>query len=358
MTSFCGDRRSHISLLKQIRYLLTPGKGPTATGGFQDQKQLGSSFMFHLAKHTPMIWNQLNTNEKTKITALMKAHLLSSAFTSSDQNYYIIHKKQQRTMTGDFNQWVHGNPNYRNGIVGQVIIATLFLGRNEAKKFILNYDHKQFRTTLKNLNLTNLLKTYTSSDPNAPTASEIEWTVHRPYIYKKIPHSDLLKIYSHMTLFTYDRKVQCAANSNNVGIKGKNGAWGGFMAKNCNLLPNKGILGMLTEFDRWDGGGRRISAHYSNDGWYVNNYSHLALLIKGEWQNNSETKEVLRRMKVGFEDFLFKIDPQKGGGFHDFRHGNGYGPYGINDTFGHTINASFSNIIFTYHGLWNSRKYD
>src|SRR5262245_20259348 len=40
LNSYCGDTRLDAKLLAQIRYLLQGNRGPTATGGYQDQKQL------------------------------------------------------------------------------------------------------------------------------------------------------------------------------------------------------------------------------------------------------------------------------------------------------------------------------
>ena len=57
LAAYCGDSRLDKELLAQIRNLLDPTKGPTATGGYQDQKQLGAALMFFLAKRTPEIWN-------------------------------------------------------------------------------------------------------------------------------------------------------------------------------------------------------------------------------------------------------------------------------------------------------------
>jgi hypothetical protein len=247
----------------------------------------------------------------------------------------------------------HGNPNYRNGIVGQVIVTTLFLGRDAADEFLADYDHAQFGAELSSAGLDNLVETFNATHPDAPTAAEIEASVNPGYVYHGIAHADLLDIYVDVTTFTYDRSVACAANPGNVGILGNNGLWGGYLFSNCGGLPDQGALGMLTEFDRWDGGGRRVSAHYSNDGWYVNNYIHVALLAMGEWQDTPDTQDVLSRLRVGTEDLLFKIDPGLSGGYYDFAHGNGTAtPYVWSDEFGHTINASISrDVIYAYHGL-------
>ena len=50
LTAYCGQARLNTELLAQIRNLLNPAKMPTATGGYQDQKQLGAAFTFLLPK--------------------------------------------------------------------------------------------------------------------------------------------------------------------------------------------------------------------------------------------------------------------------------------------------------------------
>ncbi len=346
LTSFVGDTRTDAALLQQIRHLLVPGKEPTATGGFQDQKQLGATLMFLLAKQTPRIWNQLDVTEKAKIETIVKACIVSAVFTSSDNSSSTV------DMTGA-HSWVHGNPNYRNGTVGQAIVGTLFLGRGPAIQMLTSYDHGQFRAELQSRGLPNLVRTYNSTDPNAPASGEVEAAVRQAYVYHGVPHSDLLGLYNDLTMFTYDRVVSCAANPGNVGILGNNGVWGGYMVSNCASLPNQGQVGMLREFDAQDGGGRRVSAHYANDGWYVNNYIHIALIAMGEWQDTPATQEVNRRMRVGTEDLLFKITPNLSGGYRNYQHGNGHStPYVWNEDKGHTINSSISrDVLYVYHGL-------
>ena len=64
LSAYCGQTRLNMELLVQLRNLLNPVKMPTATGGYQDQKQLGAAFLFLLAKRTPAIWNQLLSKSK------------------------------------------------------------------------------------------------------------------------------------------------------------------------------------------------------------------------------------------------------------------------------------------------------
>ena len=83
LAAYCGDSRLNTSFLAQLRHVFSPYQGPTATGGYQDQKQLGVAFLFLLAKRTPAIWDQLSVAEHALVDLNMEA--LMSFFDVHDQ---------------------------------------------------------------------------------------------------------------------------------------------------------------------------------------------------------------------------------------------------------------------------------
>ena len=119
LTAYCGDFRLNTDLLVQIRNVLTPSKDPTATGGYQDQKQLGVAFMFLIARRTPAIWNQLSEVERALIDLTMEAFMYSSTFTTKDEVAASL------GMNGDTNLNRDWNPNHQNGMVGMIIVTAL-----------------------------------------------------------------------------------------------------------------------------------------------------------------------------------------------------------------------------------------
>ena len=125
LNAYCGDSGLNANLLVQLRHAFSPYMGPTATGGYQDQKQLGVAFMFLLAKRTPAIWNQLSAAEHALVDLNMEALMYSSTFTTKDEVAI------SRGMDGDTNVDRDWNPNYQNGMVGMIIMTALYWGLDE-----------------------------------------------------------------------------------------------------------------------------------------------------------------------------------------------------------------------------------
>ena len=84
--------------------------------------------MFAIAKQTPRIWDQLTTAEKTKVDLVMKAAFIASAFTTADNNPYILAGTQQYTLDADPNLDRNWNPNYREGMLGGVLVGMVYFG--------------------------------------------------------------------------------------------------------------------------------------------------------------------------------------------------------------------------------------
>ena len=93
--SHAGNTSADARLLQQIRFSCTGGNEICANGGYPAQHELQATGMFAIAKLTPRIWNQITTAEKGRIDLIMKASLVSCAFTTSNNNPYFY---SQRTL--------------------------------------------------------------------------------------------------------------------------------------------------------------------------------------------------------------------------------------------------------------------
>ena len=317
LTAYCGDFRLNTDLLVQIRNVLTPSKDPTATGGYQDQKQLGVAFMFLIARRTPAIWNQLSEVERALIDLTMEAFMYSSTFTTKDEVAASL------GMNGDTNLNRDWNPNHQNGMVGMIIVTALYWGFDQFESKLATYDDTAFLGNLRASNLKNLLSTYTN--PARPKATTIQAGLRRMvkgevYRFHGITERNLLGLFNYIASRTFSAKISCGLNGGS-GIDGY-----GRIAKNCDLLPNVGRKGMILEFDGWDAGGKRSSSSYSWDSWYPLNYVRAALQIEG-WLTPSTLRRsvtlvaTMDRYRIGSNDLLFKLSPEKGGGYKDYENG-------------------------------------
>jgi hypothetical protein len=319
LTAYCGDFRLNTDLLSQIRNVLTPSKGPTATGGYQDQKQLGVAFMFLIARRTPVIWDQLSEVERALIDLTMEAFMYSSAFTTKDEVAVSL------GMNGDTNLNRDWNPNYQNGMVGMIILTALYWGFDQFESELATYDDAAFLRKLRASNLKNLLSTYES--PARPKAIAIQAGLRKlvqgeVYRFHGISDRNLLGLFNYIASRTFSAEISCGLNGGS-GIDGF-----GRMVKTCDLLPNVRRKGMILEFDGWDAEGKRSSSTYSWDSWYPLNYVRAALQIDG-WLTPSTLGrsatlvETMNRYRIGSNDLLFKLSPEKGGGYRDYAHGTG-----------------------------------
>ena len=317
LSAYCGQTRLNSELLIQIRDLLDPVKMPTATGGYQDQKQLGAALLFLLAKRTPIIWNRLSQREQTLINLIMEAFLYSSTFTTKDQIAGSL------GMNGDTNLNRDWNPNYQDGMVGMVIVTALYWGFAEFETKLAAYDDTAFVAKLRVDKMNNLLATYTN--PRRPSGAFVQAGLRKIvngeiYRFHGISERDLIGLFSYIATRSFSATISCGLNKG-AGIDGY-----GRIARSCNLLPNIGQKGMMLEFDSWDAEGKRSSADYSWGAWYVLNYSRAALQIEG-WltaaalQQSATLAETMDRYRLGSIDLLFKILPYKGGGYFDYDHG-------------------------------------
>lgn len=311
LAAMTGNTTADARLLEQMRYTLTGGNEITANGGYPAQHERHATAMFTLARRTPRIWNQLTPVEIRKIDLLMKAAVIASAFTTSDNNPYILARTQQHALDGDANLNRGWNPNFREGMLGMLVIAPVYFGGADRVEALLNgYDHAAFVRELEKHGLTNLHETFTwkaaHPDAEAPDGSRIEKAI-RDYRYLGTPVRDTMTLYWLLTTDTYGKTVICGLNGGK-GIALPDGTRAGLLLSGCESLPNKGKPGMLKELDSNDAGGRRSSTLYAYDGFRVNLTNHLVLIAGGLWQPGTMADECLALLQVGIPDLWYRIE--------------------------------------------------
>ncbi len=313
VASHAGNATADARLLAQIRHTLTAGNEPCANGGYPAQHELHVTGMFAIAKNTPRIWNQLTTAEKSKTDLIMKATFVASAFTTSNNNPYL---SSQRTLDADFNLGRDWNPNYREGMLGGVLVGMVYFGGPAAAGAILdNYNHAAFVAQLAAAGMPNTYQTFNfkSANPSssAPSGSDIQNAV-KNYKFYASTLADFTGLYVSLVNDTYGKSVNAGLNDG-AGIGGA-----GKIASGAATLPNRDALGMLKEFDSSDGNGPRSSLLYAYDGYRPHQTNELVMIIGGYWSKGSAAANAaFARMKVGNEDLFYKL----GKGYIDYSKG-------------------------------------
>jgi hypothetical protein len=346
--SHAGNTSADARLLQQIRYLTDGGNAICANGGYPAQHELHATGMFAIAKHIPRIWNQLTSVEKSKIDLQMKAALVSSAFTTSDTNPFIVAGTQQYSLDGDSNIGRDWNPNYREGMAGGVLVGMVYFGGPAATNTILSsYNHASFVAELAAAGLTNTHLTFNWKTANptsaAPSGTQIENAV-RNYRYKTKGLTDYMAIYTLLVNDTYGKNVNSGLNNG----EGFNGA--GKIASGAANLPNPGAAGMLKEFNSSDANGPRSSIFYCYDGYRPHQTNQLVLIIGGYWpKGKTEANQAVARIKVGNTDLWYKMNA----GYIDYHKGQARGTLDLayfNNGHGFTyVRSLWEDVLLPYH---------
>jgi len=315
VAAFQGNTTADQPLLERIRFSILGENAILAAGGYWSQHERHNTAMYTLAKLTPRIWNELSSDEKHKIDLLMTASVVASAYTTADAAYV-----KGRTVTGidgDTNLNRDWNPNYREGMIGAMLVGAIYFGGAAELHHVLDtYDHQRFVAQLRDAKLTNPLITFTwasahSGPPpkgkrwkpagEAPDGATIEKII-RDYRYYGSDLTDLMGLYGSLTRKTYGAKVSAGLN----GGKGYKGY--ARLVSGAENLPNVGADGMLLEFNSGDALGPRSSGAYAYGGFRPNLTDHLVLLAAGAWKPGPTADECVRLMNVGVTDLFYKAD--------------------------------------------------
>jgi hypothetical protein len=303
LAAYQGNESADKRLLEQVRLNLKGDYSISANGGYPAQHERHVTAMYVMVKRTPRIWNQLSDDEKQAMDLVSKAALVASAYTTSDASY--ANNNKPTAIDGDGNLNRGWNPNFREGMIGEMIVGAVYFGPQEAEKILDTYNHEEFVKQLKDAGLTNTYNTFNwkaaHPDSKAPTGEQIAANI-KNYRYNKQDLSDPFQYYYDLTVHTYGAKVNAGLN----GGKGKDGA--GMIASGADQLPNVGKEGMLLEFASMDAGGPRSSIHYAYDGFRPNLTNHLVVLIGGYWKPGPKADEIVSRMNVGITDLFYKLD--------------------------------------------------
>ncbi len=345
--SHVGNTSADARLLQQIRYTLTGGNEICANGGYPAQHELHATGMFAIAKQTPRIWNLLTATEKTRIDLLMKASLVACAFTTSNNNPYILAGTQQYTLNADPNLSRDWNPNYREGMIGGMLVGMVYFGGPVAAGTILNtYNHAQFVAALNANGFPNTYEIFNwkAANPSslAPTGTMIQNAV-KNYQYYGSTLTDYTGIYQSLVNNTYGKNV-------NAGLNGGAGIGGaGKIASGAAALPNPGVLGMLKEFDSADANGARSSLHYAYDGFRPHQTNQVVLIIGGYLQKGgSIANAAAARINIGNTDLWYKIEK----GYIGYAKGVSQGLAGIDFSIQQGfpyVRSLWEDVLFPYH---------
>src|SRR5262249_23709228 len=158
--------------------------------------------MYAIAKRIPRVWTQLTSDEVHKIDLIMQATLVASLYTTADKTNS---GGPPNTLDGGNNANRDWNPNYREGMIGAVIVGTEYFGGQSATESLLSsYDHAAFTNELKTQGLSNAYWTFSTyqSNSSAPSPQQISAGIQGYTLYGSTL-GQLLDIYVNLANDTF-----------------------------------------------------------------------------------------------------------------------------------------------------------
>ena len=347
IASYLGDTSTDARLLQQMRVLLSGGNDPFGTGGYAANDERNATAMYAIAKRTPRIWSQLTTTEVHAIDLIMEATFVADVYATADATNA---SGPPRTFDGSTNSNRDWNPNYREGMIGAVVVgAEYFGGRAPSEALLAAYDHAAFAQQLQAAGLSHLYQTFhtyqATPSAMAPSPQTVQQGI-QGYAMHAMTLAQLLDLYVYLAGDTFSGQVACGLNSG-AGIQ-SGSVYAGRITAGCSSLPNLGSVGMEKEFDSTDANGARSDASYVRLGVRTDLFNQLVVLVYGDWQDTTASMTAIAHVAVGVSDFFYKAAQ----GYEDYSHGTDQGLFKCGANMDCPINhALWTEVLAPAHGM-------
>jgi hypothetical protein len=347
IASYLGDTSADARLLQQMRTLLGGGNDPFGTGGYAANDERNATAMYAIAKRTPRIWKQLTATEVHAIDLIMEATFVADVYATADATNS---SGPPRTFDGSTNSNRDWNPNYREGMIGAVVVgAEYFGGRTPSEALLAAYDHAAFTQQLQVAGFSHLYQTFDTyqATPSAmaPSPQTVQQSI-RGYAMHGMTLGQLLDLYVYLASDTFSAHVACGLNSGAGVLSGSVNA--GRITAGCAGLPNLGAVGMEKEFDSTDANGARSDASYVRLGVRTDLFNQLVVLVYGDWRDTTASMTAISQLAVGVSDFFYKA----GQGYEDYSHGTDQGLFKCGTDMDCALNqALWTQVLAPAHGM-------
>ncbi len=345
--AYTGDTTVDARLLQQMRLLLSGSNDPFGTGGYSANDERNATAMYAIAKRTPRIWSQLTAAETHKIDLIMEATLVADVYATADKTNA---SGPPLTFDGSNNSNRDWNPNYREGMIGAVLVGTeYFGGQAPTEAMLAAYDHAAFTSSLQSNGLSNLYWTFSTYISNPSAGAPSPQTVQQGitgYAMHGITLGQLLAMYVYLANDTFSATVACGLNAGAGILVGS--VYAGRVVSGCAGLPHLGASGMEKEFDSTDANGARSDASYARLGLRTNLFNQLVLVIYGDWQDSTANTAALKLVATGVADFFYKATA----GYQDYSHGTNEGLFQCGTSMDCPLNqALWTQMLAPAHGM-------
>ncbi len=314
---------------EKIEFFVAGGNEPFAcVGPYWGHAVLAADFA--LAKNTDVVYNELSDDTRARMDCIMEALAITGNWGYNDANDY----KTGIDLLGNFGK--NSNPNYNNTYLSVVMSASMYFGAEELDNIFTDFSYDTYMAQFEEYGFTNIYNKWSSigydkakdlmeNGGDAVLVGSLSVTdqagdaagtgqgVKVKFSYNGHGASELTYLFSSLCEWTYAWAV-----TNDYGTPG--GADYSYILSGKDS-PFLGQMGMMREFASTDSGGIRSDLVYCYDSWaiLVPVYTNMKLL--GGWDSStSDMKKMDRRIYVGNEDLLFKMQE----GYHSYSIGRSH----------------------------------
>ncbi|MBD3421823.1 MAG: hypothetical protein GF398_17045 [Chitinivibrionales bacterium] len=287
-------------LLEQIRFMVAGGNEPLCRGTIAGWADNSAAQTLALARHTPVVWDALTADEKTRCDWLMKSLTVAGNYC---QNFdATVH----RDLFQAYNWRKEWNPNHQEGYVGVMIAAWFYFGGTDAVNAMLaGFDYDQWTTALDSMGLTNITGCWAATgkarmeNGGLDDGSGTIVSVRTPFTYKNVWGAGEQVEYQPFPVFKVlaDRMYKHMCSDT---VKGDSYTLNG-------NTPWAGRFGMGFEFIAGDASGVRSDARYVYDGWCNSILTTATMIALNGFGSGDAHNDVATRMVVGSEDLIYKL---------------------------------------------------
>jgi hypothetical protein len=303
--------------LEQLRHMISPGKEPSCRGGISGWCDNQAAQALALARRTPAVWARLSADEIERCDLVMKCLLFAGNHCHNFRN------NPKANLSQDLGWAKEYNPNHVEGYVGVMIAGWVYFGGSRpADEALASFDFDRTLQACDKHGFTNIAWSFRKAGKALMETGGTDRLggqvagVRLPFTYKdlvderEIPY-DPAEIYASLSRRMFFWTPGRATNR--LGTLGVDGTVRDFAGNvrgrvaDGALPPAGGDPGICFEYLSGDASGIRTSSRYVYDGLRNHLITRATLSILGLLPKSPESRALDDRMKVGMDDFFFKL---------------------------------------------------
>lgn len=326
-------------LVEHIKHITTGGNEPSCRGAIGAWIDNPIAQALVLAKNTPAVWNKLSSSERERCDFIMQCMAVSVNYLQNIQN------NPTRDLSQSYEYHKGWGANMTEGNIDMMAAIYIYFGGADAVNAILaNFDYDSYIAKMNSYGFSSM-KTYfqltgkklletggTDAGGGSMKGARV------PFLYRDVVTGETVPFEPYALFRSVARRLYCHTVTSRIKVENVTDKYGTQvyayigpppdLSKPTNsstytgkTSPYEGMTGMCIEFISYDAHGRRTDAGYTDLSLRNTIPTRATLEALGYWKGD-DINELESRMYVGTDDFFFKVDLLRGGGYYGYQKGN------------------------------------